>query len=348
MPRKFLGQKIERDIDCLRPSSVTLTADDLRSIPPFPADPDEEGENRPTGKISRKFGGTIRLKKRLQSVPELFLHDLKKKPTRSRTEQRTTSKGIKPSRDFLPTVKEDDSRFTVGALDKVFVSEPIVMPVMVGSDRHPLTQHANKSASGSELLFDEIISAYCGGCRVPKLLDTEIDRVLAHLSHNQVGKKRAGTALPKIYDAESLQPISRVPDPESPVMVEKISSPEYTGSSSDHWSSGDEFSEISGLDGDNYVTAINSLRSTNCSSSSVDALSTKHQIQPVKLWRSRITPGKLFLQDNKSLLSEAMHDDQDIQDPRISGPSAMQLLCDKIESVDIASSSSSLYSEHRT
>lgn len=341
MPRKFLGQKIEPDVDFLRPSSVTLTADDLRNIPPFPADSDEGMENG-TSKISRKFGGTIRLKKRLESVPELLLHDLKKKPTRSRALKRTTWKRVKSPR-HLPTLKEDDS---LCELDKIFVSKPTILPVMVEPDSHPLTQHSDKSASSSDLLFEEIISAYSGARRIPKQLDTEIDRVLAHLSHKQVSKKPAGTALPRIYDAESLQPVSPVLDPESPAMVEKISSPEYTGSSSDHWSSGDEFSEISGSDGDHYVTAINSLRSTNCSSSSGERISTKHQIQPVKLRRSRIAPVKLFLQDNHWLLSEAMHDDQHIQDSQMSEPSDIRLLSEKIEAIDIASSSSSVYDEH--
>ncbi|QLQ81397.1 hypothetical protein HG537_0F01580 [Torulaspora globosa] len=323
MPRKFLGQKIERDVDFLRPSSVMLTVDDLRNIPPIPVDPNEEGR---TSRISRKFGGTIKLKKRLESVPELFLHDLKKKPTRSRA----ALKRVKPRRDFLPTLKEDDSLF--GELDKVFVSKPIVMPVMTS---RTFSQH-NKSPSGSELLFDEIISAYSGERRAPKLLDAEIDRVLAHLNHKPLAKKPTTTALPKIYDSDSLHPISPVLEPESPAMVEKISSPEYTGSSSDHWSSGDEFSDISGPDGDNYVTAINSLRSTNCSSTSVEATSTNHRIQPVKLRRTRITPTKLFLQD--------IH----FQDSQISEPSDMQLLREKIESIDIASSTSSIYSESGT
>ena len=81
MPRKFLGEKIDRNTDFLRPSSLTLTADDLKVIPDFKYDDDDAvlSGNKAGKRLSRKFGGTMRLKQRLESVPELFLHDFRKR-----------------------------------------------------------------------------------------------------------------------------------------------------------------------------------------------------------------------------------------------------------------------------
>lgn len=85
MPRKFLGNKIEKNVDAVRPSSLTLTADDLKYIPPIPQDFEDEDDkvlrtSNGGNRLSKRFGGTLKLKKRLESVPELFLHDFKKRP----------------------------------------------------------------------------------------------------------------------------------------------------------------------------------------------------------------------------------------------------------------------------
>lgn len=350
MPRKFLGQRIDPDVDFLRPSSVTLTADDLKHIPPFPTAPGGIEENGFKNKISRKFGGTLKLKKRLESVPELFLHDLRKKPVRSRPKKRATIKRVEPPKEVLPTLKEVDSKplFTDEEFNRIFVSRPLVMPVMVEPMGNSLTKHANGSTTSSEALFDEIISAYSPAPtrKIPKVLDSEIDRVLAHLSHKQVSKKPAVTGSPTIYDPESCQCATPVLEPVSPDMFEKISSPEYTGgSSSDRWSSGDEFSEILGdVDDEKFVTALNSLRSSRCSSAEVT--DTKHQIQPTKLRMSQVTPTKFFVRDDQSCLSEAMHDEDEVEDLEIPEISEIHLLQEKIESIDISSASSSIYSDH--
>lgn len=81
MPRKFLGQRINISKDFVRPASLTLTSEDLSHIPEtcrYDTDDYVFGADVNCRKISRKFGGTKKLKQRLSSVPELFLYDLKK------------------------------------------------------------------------------------------------------------------------------------------------------------------------------------------------------------------------------------------------------------------------------
>lgn len=84
MPRKFLGERIDPNVDAIRPASLTLTSEDLMHIPIFKFEDDNVDvtniDNNESGKrLSRKFGGTIKLKKRLKSVPEIFIHDYKKR-----------------------------------------------------------------------------------------------------------------------------------------------------------------------------------------------------------------------------------------------------------------------------
>ncbi|CCD24915.1 Dse3p NDAI_0E00990 [Naumovozyma dairenensis CBS 421] len=87
MPRKFLGERIEKGVDVIRPSSLTLTAEDIANLPIFQTSPfledvqDDIIFHQPNkGKrLSRRFGGTMKIKQRLESVPELFLHDFNKR-----------------------------------------------------------------------------------------------------------------------------------------------------------------------------------------------------------------------------------------------------------------------------
>lgn len=355
MPKKFLGQRIERDVDFVRPSSVTLTVDDLHRIPPFPSDAGEEGEQGFKSRISKKFGGTIKLRRRLESVPELFLHDLRKKPTEARAiKKRTILKRVEPPREILPVLKEEDSKplFADNEFNKIFVPKPLVLPVKIQSMNNAFARRSNESMSSNELLFDEIISAYgvAPSRKIPKVLDSEIDRVLAHLSRSKISKKPATTVSPRIYGSDDLQPMTPILDPVSPDMLEKISSPEYTGtSSSDRWSSGDEFSEIisseGGEDGADFVTATNSLRSSSCSPDLADKSAARHTLQPVKLRMMTVRPNLFVLPDSESCFNEDVQDDKSVQDLAISDLAAMQSLQQKIESIDIASVSSSTYSE---
>lgn len=83
MRRKFLGERIDPNVDAVRPASMALTAEDLMNIPIFKFDDQDidytNADNNKYGKrLSRKFGGTIKLKKRLESVPEILIYDHKK------------------------------------------------------------------------------------------------------------------------------------------------------------------------------------------------------------------------------------------------------------------------------
>lgn len=119
MPRKFLGEKIERGVDVVRPASLTLTSEDLANIPVFPSSPESDTEDKvnyegeKSKRLSRKFGGTIKLKQRLESVPELFLHDFGKKkrvPPRQKKIDENKAKRSFTRKEFpLNAVPEEES-----------------------------------------------------------------------------------------------------------------------------------------------------------------------------------------------------------------------------------------------
>ncbi|SCW03320.1 LAFE_0G07822g1_1 [Lachancea fermentati] len=118
MPRKFLGEHINLHSDFLRPASFTLTDLDLLQIPDTP-DFDDHGsgqeqedvqdtKNLKGKRISRQFGGTIKLKKRLSSVPDLFLRDLDhlQKNVGIKLSRRPPPVLVEQSRSPLPSVSE--------------------------------------------------------------------------------------------------------------------------------------------------------------------------------------------------------------------------------------------------
>ncbi|CCH59202.1 hypothetical protein TBLA_0B03630 [Henningerozyma blattae CBS 6284] len=109
MPRKFLGQRIDRNKDFIRPSSLTVTSKDLDRLPVFVPSPcsssiklneshdsvvtplnNKSQHKKSLHKFSKRFGGTIRIKKRLSSVPELFLHDFKSRSEHVKEEHSPT------------------------------------------------------------------------------------------------------------------------------------------------------------------------------------------------------------------------------------------------------------------
>lgn len=374
MPKKFLGQRIESEVDFVRPSSLTLTAEDIHRLPLIPSrDEEEKVYELGTGRrISRKFGGTVKLRRRLESVPELFLHDFKKKPRR-KTGKRSNLKRIEPPKITLPTVKEEDSKplFTEGEIDRIFVSNPIVMPVEIVSRDHNVYEAEGGSPSSNELLFDEILSAYTAqdSQKVPPALSSEIDRVLEHITQNQNQKqnykqnqkqfKSIPDLTPAIIDPETTLPLTPALDPSSPAMLERISSPEYTGaSSSDRWSSGDEFSDLgcnsdycgSDSNDDGYDTAIDTLRSKCCSPNTAAPTSTSNKVQgngtvvSVKLHTTKILPDVFLLSDDED--SDELMKEANIKDLAISNISDLQTLQQKIETISMYSSSSSVYSDH--
>lgn len=348
MPRKFLGERVESGVDFVRPSSLTLTADDLQHIPLNGFEVDEPVSYGLGSRISRKFGGTIKLRKRLESVPELFLHDFKKKPFKKRP-KKPSLRRVEPPKVTLPTLAEEVPKplLTEDEIDNFFVTNRIVMPITVRPQTGAFTKNDDGSMSSNEQLYDEIISAYGSASqdRHPQLLNSEIDRVLEHISHRQLTKKPIPVLDPTIYDPEVALSTNVDLRPPSPVMSEKISSPEYTGtSSSDRWSSGDEFSDLGSalisqaLDDEHYVTATNSLRFTN--SPFIERADTEavHDIQPVRLHMIELIPKTFTFDDEDKKLSEA-------DEPETLKLTEVQLLQRKIESIEIASCSSSIYSD---
>ena len=81
MPRKFLGERISSNIDAIRPASMVLTDEMLQCIPKYNFTELDNCEQELVHspyvgtRLSRKYGGTLYLKKRLQSVPALFMQE---------------------------------------------------------------------------------------------------------------------------------------------------------------------------------------------------------------------------------------------------------------------------------
>lgn len=351
MPRKFLGERLESGVDFMRPSSWTLTADDLDHIPSNGYEIDEAPTYGIGSRISRKFGGTVRLRKRLESVPELFLHDFKKRPSGKRS-KKPFLRRIEPLKFALPAVREEISKPLIqeDEIDKIFESNQVVMPVILGPPPCTVSAHDNGSVSSNEKLYDEIISAYgsTGHQQFQPQLNSEIDRVLEHISHKQIGKKHTPMLEPKIYDSELAHPTTPELHPPSPVMLEKISSPEYTGtSSSDRWSSGDEFSDLgsailnidhSQVD-EEYVTASNSLRFSKSPQLERASPGTKIDIRPMKLYKTKVLPRTFVFED-----AQESDFPTDEETPKSLEMSEVELLRMKIDFVDLQSCTSSIYS----
>lgn len=395
MPRKFLGERIDRNTDFQRPSSLTLTPDDLKYIPDFNID-DEESV-LPTAKngkrLSRRFGGTMNLKQRLESVPELFLHDFKKRNTKSNkrvpppvVNGLKTYNGLprsKPMRTIteippLPkqVVKDNESHeqfffekapikqraVTEVALkedltdmiDNIYL-EPLIMPVRV--DNHlmiPIEELQKYGKSDSEILFDEIISAYDSKAgKHNNVLNSEIVSVLDHVKGKQT------LMVPKIVSAEAEEEKKRLSinsigspllEPQSSTkLIPILNSPRYsTGSSIS--CSGDEFSDIvssnqnSQVDSheDDYLTALDSIPSL----ASVDDLDIAEQKIDLSPSSTNVIPQVENTVERvhvktvtiKPQLFMDWEEDDPIDD--------LNRRIDNIEIKSIYSDSSSIYSEH--
>ncbi|CCF55839.1 hypothetical protein KAFR_0A04040 [Kazachstania africana CBS 2517] len=153
--RKFSGQRIQRDVDVVRPPSLDITAEDLLQIPDVPIlSPDSRRICSEGNKLSSKYGGTIRLKKRLDSVPELFHHeyfrkvnDMNRPDTLRDKRQMQTRKNIPQYYERLlppsPMFKSNELR----PLPKIPKSETY-------------TQLCKRNNNQSDLLYEEIIAAY--------------------------------------------------------------------------------------------------------------------------------------------------------------------------------------------
>lgn len=363
MPRKFLGQRIQSDVDFLRPSSLTLTVEELDQIPLVPIGMTHD--NTIHKKLSSKFGGTMKLRKRLESVPELFLHDFKKNSKR----KKKTAYAIKEIEQPLTTVPEEQLfSHSKNRSNNFFVSNPVVLSVDVGKVNYPSLAYKDESKSGSEILFDEIISAYTAAAPSTSVaLNCEIDRVLDHVTKQQKGlKTNDGICSPTIIEADQATdflpaPSTPILEPVSSAMVDRMSSPEYTGASaSDHWSSGEEFSDLGSIipsiawdtNDDGYYTAMDSLRSiaptpsTKFSSMASNELVPRGRLSARKLQITRVKP-KIFHVEDDDGEKEALERQASVEDLcqlSLCSLDAIQILQDKIENIDMISCSSSIYS----
>ncbi|CAI2029501.1 hypothetical protein SEUBUCD646_0H02950 [Saccharomyces eubayanus] len=424
MPRKFLGERIDRNVDAVRPSSLTLSPDDLKHIPVIPSDFTDDDRVLSNGsfekRLSRKFGGTMVLKKRLESVPELFLHDFKKKP-RSKLDvikERDPKYSPAPKASAMPKIDRVrlQERKRVGSspiqrkglrrsampqitvtrpieheerpadiINRVFVSQPapILMPVQTITPVDPVsvmqkqTQHGhgrNKyGKSNSEILFEEILSAYENTpTKSSTALNSEIDRIIdicssKHMAKNTEAFQTTQIACP--YDTETL--FSSATPKLKPVhfnaLNDMISSPEYSisgGSTySEHWSSGEELPEVESIawntrksamrssiasestNEQGYYTAAETLPST-ISVEDLDihnALPVPAQKPPHTALLDRLPMRRLkrVTLDSPKIMHMLDSDDDSGEHEE---DMILRALQDKIDNIEIASCSSSIYS----
>ncbi|SCV05854.1 LANO_0H16644g1_1 [Lachancea nothofagi CBS 11611] len=405
MPRKFLGQRLSAGADYVRPASMSVTSLDLDRLPEIPCwdFPDTDTEEsvlvlpNTRRRISGAFGGTIKLKKRLSSVPELLLHDLdqlrrktdtstdrgpedrladQENPTRKpvNEEQLQNSQRIYV-RQRPPLVSNRTRPRPPNHNSMAHVSSPLSAPPIVNqnvsvnafpiitTDRNskqvgtrPL--HSRQKSDG-EMLFDEILKAYCNLPEKNKPASSAIRRELEqsigrHFDSN--GSLRAFKSSKKMSQNGHFDPIIRSkeamshPQKEefstpvgSAVLEEAIPGPEYTNSSgSDPSSSGEEFSDLGSI-----MDSLRSPQSTRSNEeadiyySADDHMSSPRSISPQQnlarryslrqIRSSKVIPHKLAFED---FVGGSEDDDDNISQ-----------LQDELADLDVMDVSSSIYED---
>lgn len=285
MPRKFLGERIDPSTDAIRPASMTLTAEDLSHIPSFHFDDESLSSkddlilnNPKRGKrLSRKFGGTMKLKQRLESVPEIFMHDFKKKSQsnrerislppdtthsnipntnknnnrsidRSRIQSENRPRNLQERRVLqrrissknLPNLpEEDEDRKSIIIPYPSTLNSSFVGSVM-----------ATAGKSDSEILFDEIIACYglnnnTIGMSSTNAFNQELERVLDHVTKIDNINKMNNEFLPEKFNHLTLPTKKIIPTTPTLNSIDaQLATPEYSDANqSSPWSSlGDEYS----------------------------------------------------------------------------------------------------------
>lgn len=242
MPRKFLGERIDPSTDAIRPASMTLTAEDLIHIPAFHFDDESLSSkddltisNPKRGKrLSRKFGGTINLRKRLESVPEIFMHDFKRKSQMNKERVPASPPTLQRNYSHVPFVNNGKNSATSGrvtsetrprnlqerrVLQRRISAKnlPNLSEVNEGQEGvklpYPPTQNnsfvepvmTNVGKSNSEILFDEIIACYglnnnsTLGVSTNAAFNQELERVLGHVTKIDNMNKMNNEFLPRQY-----------------------------------------------------------------------------------------------------------------------------------------------------
>lgn len=430
MPRKFLGNRIEKNVDAIRPSSLTLTPDDLKYIPPIPQDFEDEDDkvlcngNR-ENRLSKRFGGTLILRKRLESVPELFLHDFKKKPgtqldiikekkftgirapkgvassesnisgLRGRKKVEPVSvqrKSLRKPTLPIPAVMQpvQHKKHSNHIIDRVFVSRPapIVMPVQGLTPVDPVSlvqkqtqdyHRKNKyGKSDSEILFDEILSAYENvSVKNSTALNSEIDRIIDICTSKQIAKKSEAFQVPYVVCPDDTETLFSSTTPKlkpvnSNALNDFISSPEYSTSGcstcSDQWNSEEELPEVESTvwntnkrsirssimsestNEEGYCTAPETFPST-VSVEDLDIHSKLPKVAQTSLCNTLLnklslrTLKKITLDPPKIMHDVNFDDDSDYGDDKDEEDTALNILREKIDCIEIESCSSSMYSE---
>lgn len=299
MPRKFLGERIDPSTDAIRPASMTLTAEDLIHIPAFHFDDeslsskDDLTINNPKrGKrLSRKFGGTMKLKQRLESVPEIFMHDFKRKSqlnkervpppatlqnnhsnlsfvnngknstARGRVLSETRPRNLQERRvlqrrisaKHLPSLSEGNERQEAIPLPyPPTLNNSFVEPVM-----------ANMGKSNSEVLFDEIIACYglnnsnaLGVSTNNSAFNQELERVMGHVTKIDNMNKMHNEFLPKKYRHLAVPPKKMVPTTPTLNSIDaQLATPKY--------SEDNQFSPYSSLGDDLSISSSNPSTTTD-------------------------------------------------------------------------------------
>lgn len=277
MPRKFLGEKIDPLTDAIRPASMTLTAEDLAHIPTFQFDDDGKYNSRDDlildnpkrGKrLSRKFGGTMKLKQRLESVPEIFLFDFKRKsqmgkPTSDNNLTRpgkrlltrgVSSQNIRPrnlqdrrvlqrrisSKKDLPQLIEEEEEVEDRKQRSYISDESQPKRTLDPSPRLGDPPMTPVGKSDSEVLFDEIIAFYGVnssnnnlGISTTNAFNQELERVLNHVTKIDNMNKMHNEFLPSGMTHLAVPPTKRsvTINPTTPILNSidaQLSTPEYS------------------------------------------------------------------------------------------------------------------------
>ncbi|CEP60171.1 Dse3p LALA0_S01e04610g [Lachancea lanzarotensis] len=203
MPRKFLGNRIDANLDFVRPASLGVTSFDLNNLPDLPGWSSKEAHATEDTKIignngrriSRAFGGTVKLKNRLSSVPELLIRRTERLAQKNSEVQEhdSLSQTPLPKKKDIPVealqqinpvlrqqaskdVRSSGSKFTKPAVmnraSRSHVPSPLASPPIVSNRTNVMAFPAitntatntgfslSRNKSIGEALFDEILTAY--------------------------------------------------------------------------------------------------------------------------------------------------------------------------------------------
>ncbi|CCE63912.1 hypothetical protein TPHA_0G00760 [Tetrapisispora phaffii CBS 4417] len=375
---KYFGQKIEKDIDFIRPASLTLTSEDLLNLPNIPTDQfsalGDASIDPKQKKLSRKFGGTIRLKKRLSSVPELFIRDFKSKSGEKK--KSNTNDYIRHVSNFealpedpineydkpflprpVPSIKLDKNFKSVSSGSVLITtdvySNQVALPLVatplharntnVQNNQNNINEGIAKTSS--DFLLDEILTYYQKDYDMkPSNLQEEIDNVLVALDNKNASIKKPlnNLANPKIvspeYDSMSLTSLPTLERYETgdtgPKLDTLMSSPEYTGNS------GSDAWSSSGAefsDADSITASINHIPVEPKRSRTLDPCRVHKTVITAQLFQWH---DDLDYDDSREILENTALKNVSVQSNIDQFDNSLKILQNKINNIEIASTRS--------